>query len=688
INIGHGGKITITGGTITAQGGGGPVAGGNTSGGGAGIGGGAYGNGGEIVIAGGNITATGGTGTNGNGSGYGYGGGAGVGGGAGNTATGGEIYIVDGVLTAQGGHGAAGIGGGGGSGGGSYGSYNTQYIGADGGEIYIYGGKVNATGGISGAGIGGGTFGYSGKIRVQSGLYGDTVIATRGGFDSNSDPDPMRNHKDIGHGDHILDTEDRAQGGSADTDADIDAPGLSFVDSTWSNSEAAEKIAEPGTALSQLRQLFDETGKSLLSSPQTITIARGDGTQSRVTLYADDDLNNVVRKIVTALNGGNANATSAVNTPAVTGSSGASGVSGSSSSGSGSSSGTNAVNTNALNAASTISNAGSLLNSGASPASLAPSTLSLSSASAAVAALTATPTLTSSGSSGGSGSSGSSSSGGTSGASGSSKKDTGPIENYYTTYVAPGTATPYTSESVEGTMLFRSLPCGVDGALAFEGSREMLEAMALNKIQEARENEFIVNITDAHTGKSIVSNVRVTGNRLNGVLHKNVDIEWDDMAGVEVKWDDDNKKFVYSAKEYTTYLHLAGNETVLQVGANEGDELDISIGDMSAHALGVDRVNVTSREAAGRAITLIDSASDKVSTQRAKFGAYQNRLERNIGNLTMANVNLTRADSRILDTDMAKEAMNYAKLQILAQSGSSMLTQANQLPQNVMSLMR
>ena len=126
----------------------------------------------------------------------------------------------------------------------------------------------------------------------------------------------------------------------------------------------------------------------------------------------------------------------------------------------------------------------------------------------------------------------------------------------------------------------------------------------------------------------------------------------------------------------------------LQVGANEGEELDIGIGDMSAHALGVDKMNVTSREAAARGITLIDSANDRVSAQRAKLGALQNRLERNIGSLTIANENLTQADSRIRDTDMAREAMNFAKLQILLQSGTSMLSQANQLPQNVFSLMR
>ena len=97
---------------------------------------------------------------------------------------------------------------------------------------------------------------------------------------------------------------------------------------------------------------------------------------------------------------------------------------------------------------------------------------------------------------------------------------------------------------------------------------------------------------------------------------------------------------------------------------------------------------VTDRASAARSITIIDNAIDKVSTQRAKLGAYQNRLEHTINNLTVAGENLTSAESRIRDTDMAKEMMNFTKLQIMLQAGTSMLAQANQLPQSVMTLIR
>jgi len=127
---------------------------------------------------------------------------------------------------------------------------------------------------------------------------------------------------------------------------------------------------------------------------------------------------------------------------------------------------------------------------------------------------------------------------------------------------------------------------------------------------------------------------------------------------------------------------------VFQIGANEGEDMGINIGDMRSHALGLNEVLVTDRASAARSITVIDNALDKVSTQRAKLGAYQNRLEHTVNNLMVASENLTASESRIRDTDMAKEMMNFTKLNIMLQAGNAMLAQANQLPQNVLSLIR
>jgi flagellin len=85
---------------------------------------------------------------------------------------------------------------------------------------------------------------------------------------------------------------------------------------------------------------------------------------------------------------------------------------------------------------------------------------------------------------------------------------------------------------------------------------------------------------------------------------------------------------------------------------------------------------------------MIDDAIFRVSSQRAELGAYQNRLEHTINNLSTASVNTTASESRIRDADMAKEMVEFTKLNILSQAGSSMLAQANQIPQNILSLLR
>ena len=127
---------------------------------------------------------------------------------------------------------------------------------------------------------------------------------------------------------------------------------------------------------------------------------------------------------------------------------------------------------------------------------------------------------------------------------------------------------------------------------------------------------------------------------------------------------------------------------MIQIGANEGEDMGINIGDMRSEALGLNGILVTNRESAARSITIIDNAIDRVSLQRARLGAYQNRLEHTISNLTVAGENLTAAESRIRDTDMAKEMMNFTRLSIMLQAGTSMLAQANMLPQSVLGLLR
>lgn len=336
------------------------------------------------------------------------------------------------------------------------------------------------------------------------------------------------------------------------------------------------EAAQLDTKLRDLDKFWDANGRFLLEDPQTITITQGDGTQTSITLYSNDTLGDMARKINDAI---------------------AYGL-------------------------------------------------------------------------------------------GQSKYMTSSDASKFVTYVQNATAN--TSESVVGTMIIRSAVNGSAGMIRFAGDEEIIKAMSLNTIQEAVDNEFYVSIADAHNGKPVVNNVKVTGNIAYGLLHPNLDLEFDAMANMEIRWNNEAKRFetTKATNAYNTVVHVTDSTAVFQIGANEGEDMSIDIGDMSTSALGLNKVLVTDRDSAARAITIIDTAIDRVSSQRAKLGAYQNRLDHTVRNLETANENLTSAESRIRDLDMAKEMMNYTRLNILVQSGTSMLGQANQMPSSILGLLQ
>ncbi len=132
----------------------------------------------------------------------------------------------------------------------------------------------------------------------------------------------------------------------------------------------------------------------------------------------------------------------------------------------------------------------------------------------------------------------------------------------------------------------------------------------------------------------------------------------------------------------------ATGQISLMIGANEGENMTISIGDMRAGAFaGLTSISVSDATAAEAAVTVINDAISKVSTERSKLGAYQNRLEHTINNLDTSAENLQSAESRIRDVDMAKEMMEFTKQNILTQAATAMLAQANMAPQTVLKLL-
>lgn len=124
------------------------------------------------------------------------------------------------------------------------------------------------------------------------------------------------------------------------------------------------------------------------------------------------------------------------------------------------------------------------------------------------------------------------------------------------------------------------------------------------------------------------------------------------------------------------------------LGANSGDSIDISIGRIDTETLGIRHLNLGTGALARSSIGLIDRAISKVSDERSKLGAFQTRLEHTVLNLDAVEEDLTAAYVRIMDTDMAEEMTEYTSKQVLQQAGTSLLAQANERPQTILSLLQ
>jgi flagellin len=141
--------------------------------------------------------------------------------------------------------------------------------------------------------------------------------------------------------------------------------------------------------------------------------------------------------------------------------------------------------------------------------------------------------------------------------------------------------------------------------------------------------------------------------------------------------------------EFNRFKILDGSNTnfTFQVGPNPDQQITVAMKTMTAAAIGISGISMSNVTSASNALRKVDTAVDIVSQQRATFGAIQNRLEHVVSNLSVAAENLQAAESRIRDTDMAVEVVNFMRLKILQDAGVAMLTQANLKPQSVMRLL-
>jgi flagellin len=201
-------------------------------------------------------------------------------------------------------------------------------------------------------------------------------------------------------------------------------------------------------------------------------------------------------------------------------------------------------------------------------------------------------------------------------------------------------------------------------------------------------------ITTTAKGTDAKVSIPPTGSGFNNTATVSTDgniVTITDSNGFEMKLEID-EKFVDPAIVPTTpnaiITILDAGTLGLQVGANEGQMVDVKIPQVSPKTLGIENINLNTEDGAEAGITLLDTAINDVSAIRAKLGAYQNRLDHAIANLDVGAENMTEALSRIEDVDMAEEMANYTQKNVLAQAGTSMLAQANERPQTILSLLQ
>ena len=208
---------------------------------------------------------------------------------------------------------------------------------------------------------------------------------------------------------------------------------------------------------------------------------------------------------------------------------------------------------------------------------------------------------------------------------------------------------------------------GADGVITIKA--DAAKSYSADDIKAALANADISKVDAANKDKvsELLATVSVTGSGIEGVTGGNT-----------------------FATATGTIAGPTGKALTLQIGDTSADfnQMSVSVGDMHTDALGIKDIDISTQAGAKAAVDKIKAAINTVSSTRGDLGAIQNRLEHTINNLSVTSENMTAAESRIRDVDMANEMMAYTKNNILVQSSQAMLAQANQIPQGVLQLLQ
>ena len=242
---------------------------------------------------------------------------------------------------------------------------------------------------------------------------------------------------------------------------------------------------------------------------------------------------------------------------------------------------------------------------------------------------------------------------------------------------------------VPGTMILQSALTGKTGELSFTGNQKLMDALGLETVQESSQNLQTITAKDNLTG--VVMGERVTSNsRVTDVI-PGLDLIVDSRTGVDAVWNEGTGKIDFTPsnrlENKNLNIHVVDARTEIQVGTEKGEKLDVSLPALDTIALGIGNTNINTQDDAQRAITEIDNALTKVVSVRAKIGANINRLESTMNTLATAEENTVSSESRIRDTNIAKETTAMTAAQVAYQANISLLAQANQIPAIAMQLL-
>ena len=251
------------------------------------------------------------------------------------------------------------------------------------------------------------------------------------------------------------------------------------------------------------------------------------------------------------------------------------------------------------------------------------------------------------------------------------------------------------SKSIERLSSGLRINRGADDAAGLAVSESMRSQIrGMNVAQRnAQDGVSMVQVADGALGTvgDMLQRVRdlavqASNGTLTDAQRKNLDIEVQQILSEVGKTGTDTE--FNGVKILAGSVATAASAVTLQVGANASQNIAFTIGTVSASDLGISGIAVSSAASASAAIASLDAAINTVTTARANLGAIQNRLESTINRLGVTAENVQAAESRIRDADMAQEMIQFTKNQILQQSGTAMLAQANQAPQSILSLLR